>query len=70
VTTLSLAHSPPGPLGEPLLTVEDICSHFRVSRSTAVLWARQGKLPPPRRIGRRMLWDRDRILALLADREG
>jgi len=49
-----------------MLTVRDVALLAHATENTVRLWVKVGKLPPPRRIGRRMLWPRAEIESLFA----
>jgi excisionase family DNA binding protein len=34
-----------------LLTIADICDYLQITRTTALKWVADGKLPPPIRLG-------------------
>lgn len=47
-------------------TFEDVCAFLHCGRSTLNLWIKAGRVPQPRRIGRRLLFDPAAIRALVA----
>lgn len=47
------------------LTTADLCSILRVSRETIARMERDGRLPPPIRIGRKKVWLNDAVSAIL-----
>jgi len=38
------------------MTVKEIAELCQVHKITVYRWIKEGKLPPPKRIGRKMLW--------------
>lgn len=46
-------------------TQSDVSNLFHVSRSTIWRWVRNGQLPAPTQIGRRLVWRKDAVNALL-----
>jgi len=52
---------------KPLLTIEDVAKHFKVSTSTARAWVRQGYIPKSTyiKIGNTYRFDIDKIVAAL-----
>jgi len=50
---------------EKLWTVRDVADYCRVSPETVRSWAKSGRLPKSRRIGKRLLWDEKALLAAL-----
>jgi len=48
------------------MTVRDVALLSHATENTVRRWVAEGKLPLPRRIGRRMLWPRAEIEALFA----
>jgi excisionase family DNA binding protein len=52
---------------EACWTVEDVARYLRIGRTTALLWIDQGRLPKPKKVGRRFLWNPDTIRALMSD---
>lgn len=47
------------------LTAEEVRTLFRISPRTFWVWQKNGKLPKPVRVGRRLLFNRREVLALL-----
>jgi len=54
---------------EAAWTRGDVARYLRVSQATVMLWLEQGRLPKPRKIGRRLLWD-PRAVRALVETEG
>jgi excisionase family DNA binding protein len=54
------------------ITSEGVAELFGISMRTVQAWVKSRKLPTPVKVGRRLLWNEDEILALLdaADGEG
>lgn len=50
---------------EPMVTMAEVADLLRVSRRTVYTWAQNGRLPAPRKIGRRVLFNRQQVAALL-----
>jgi predicted DNA-binding transcriptional regulator AlpA len=46
-----------------MLTIDDLCEIFQVTPVTIARWVKQGALPPPVRIGRRIVRWREHDLA-------
>ena len=46
-------------------TQSDVSNLFHVSRSTIWRWVRNSQLPAPTQIGRRLVWRKDIVDALL-----
>jgi predicted DNA-binding transcriptional regulator AlpA len=44
------------PYPPPWQHKETLAAHLSVSANTVVNWAAQGKLPPPRKIGGKVMW--------------
>lgn len=51
------------------VTAREIADSFRVSDSTVKRWVKEGKLPPPVQVGRKLLW-RPEVIARLAEGKG
>jgi excisionase family DNA binding protein len=68
---MSVAAAPAPQLTSPeaCWTCEDVARCLRIGRTTVLLWIEQGRLPRPNKIGRRWLWELEKIRALLADEE-
>ncbi len=59
---------PLSPAGSRLMTVADVAALFSVHERTIFVWISSGRLPPPLRIGPRVVrWKREAIEALLAE---
>lgn len=53
------------------LTKSEVAALFHVSLRTIELWVQSNRLPAPRKVGRRVLWNEQDVLALLkSDQEG
>ena len=50
---------------DDLLTPEDLMKFFKVSRKTVDNWVRDGALPKPIKMGRRIFWKRSEIEAYI-----
>jgi predicted DNA-binding transcriptional regulator AlpA len=48
------------------LTVDDVAELLHVKRETVCVYHRHGRLPPPVKVGRRLLWRSDQREALMA----
>jgi predicted DNA-binding transcriptional regulator AlpA len=48
-----------------VVTLQEVCRTFHVSRQTVSAWVRAGTLPPPSRLGRRVYWRPEQIEAAL-----
>jgi excisionase family DNA binding protein len=67
-TTHDVPQEPPR--GKPrkapeLLTVDEVCEYTRLSESSVRRWARDGRIPGARHLGRRWLFDKAQLLAWL-----
>jgi hypothetical protein len=62
----------PPPTPASLLTAVDVAGLLKVDPATVRMWARTGKIPPPRRIGhgRNLRWAASDLRSLLGDRGG
>lgn len=49
-------------LGGPVVGSETILSIFGIVDSTLWRWVKNGKFPPPKKVGGINFWDRDEIL--------
>jgi hypothetical protein len=60
------------PSHAPLFTAADVAELLKIDPQTVRVWARKGKLPPPRRIGtgRTLRWAPSDLNSLLGEREG
>jgi predicted DNA-binding transcriptional regulator AlpA len=58
------------PEDEAAWNVQDVMAFLRTSRNTIGQWIKQGKLPPPRKVGRNLLWPPAEIRALLQKEGG
>jgi hypothetical protein len=50
---------------EPAWTIQDVSKYLRVCEATIRVWMKTGKVPAPRRIGAKYLWDPAEIRALV-----
>jgi predicted DNA-binding transcriptional regulator AlpA len=48
------------------LTAVEVEQLLRASRASIFTWVREGRIPPPLRIGRKRLWDRQELVAHIA----
>jgi predicted site-specific integrase-resolvase len=53
---------------EPLMLLEDVAEHFRVCKATVKNWIREGRLPRPFRVGRKVYLTMEQINRHLARR--
>lgn len=51
---------------EPLLTLNEVASALRVTRSCLYRWLAKGKFPPPIAVGRYKRWRREDVEQYLA----
>jgi predicted DNA-binding transcriptional regulator AlpA len=52
-----------------LYNTDDVIVKFSITKRTLSDWIKQGKFPPPLRIGRRLLWKRKTIDDLIDELE-
>lgn len=48
-----------------MINTQDLARVFNVSRPTITAWTREGRIPPPIKIGNKLLWRRDVLVGLL-----
>jgi excisionase family DNA binding protein len=51
---------------KPFLTVEDLAEMFYVTKDTIREWKRDGRLPAPLKVGKRLLWRAEQLAEILA----
>ena len=54
----------------PMVTREELAVLFRVDRQTISNWVRNKRLPPPVRVGRKLLWRHETVDRFLSALEG
>ena len=62
---MATASTPTTATSDQTWTVADVCSFLHISRSTASIRLRTGRLPQPARLGHRLLWDPQAVRALV-----
>lgn len=48
-----------------LITKDEVAKLFRVRNRTVEKWVKEGRIPPPLKIGRYVWWDEDELMAWL-----
>jgi excisionase family DNA binding protein len=55
---MAVVTKPPSPdLDAQVWTIEEVCAYLRCARTTLYLWVKIGRVPKPKRVGRRLLWE-------------
>ena len=55
---------------QSMVTREELAVLFRVDRQTISNWVKRKRLPPPLRVGRKLLWRNETLERFLSTMEG